>query len=52
VFSDSQSENAASLVRLEQRLVADGVDVTAIVPAHSAVIQGMAQLSAFAAANR
>ena len=52
VFSDSQAENEASLVRLEQRLVADGANVTAIVPAHSAVIQGMAQLSAFAAASR
>ena len=49
VFSDSQAENSAALVRLEQRLVADGANVTAIVPAHSAVMQGMAQLSAFAA---
>ena len=52
IFSDSQDENRASLVRLEQRLVADGADVTAIVPAHSAVIQGMGELSAFASANR
>ena len=52
VFSDNQNENRASLVRLEQRLVADGADVAAIVPAHSAVLQGMAQLSAFAASSR
>ena len=52
IFSDSQDENRASLVRLEQRLVADGADVTAIVPAHSAVMQGMGELSAFASANR
>jgi len=49
IFSDSQAENRASLVRLEQRLVADGANVTAIVPAHSAIQRGMDQLSAFAA---
>ncbi len=52
IFSDSQDENRVSLVRLEQRLVADGADVIAIVPAHSAVMQGMGELSAFASANR
>ena len=52
IFSDSQAENRASLVRLEQRLVADGASVTAIVPGHSAVQRGLDQLSAFAAANR
>jgi glyoxylase-like metal-dependent hydrolase (beta-lactamase superfamily II) len=52
VFSDSQAENRASLVRLEQRLVADGTDVAAIVPSHSAVQQGMDQFAAFAGANR
>jgi glyoxylase-like metal-dependent hydrolase (beta-lactamase superfamily II) len=52
IFSDSQAENRASLVRLEQRLVADGANVAAIVPGHSAVQQGSDQLSAFAAANR
>jgi glyoxylase-like metal-dependent hydrolase (beta-lactamase superfamily II) len=51
IFSDSQPENRASLVRLEQRLVADGVRVNAIVPAHSGSIQGMAPLTAFVQAN-
>lgn len=51
IFSDSQPENRASLVRLEQRLVADGVRVTAIVPAHSGAAQGMEPLSAFARAQ-
>jgi glyoxylase-like metal-dependent hydrolase (beta-lactamase superfamily II) len=52
IFSDSQDENRASLVRLEQRLVADGANVEAIVPSHSAVLQGIEPLSAFAEANR
>jgi glyoxylase-like metal-dependent hydrolase (beta-lactamase superfamily II) len=52
IFSDSQPENRASLVRLEQRLAADGAKVTAIVPAHSGAADGIAALSAFAQANR
>jgi glyoxylase-like metal-dependent hydrolase (beta-lactamase superfamily II) len=51
IFSDSQAENRASLVRLEQRLTADGASVTAIVPAHSGTAEGLAPLSAFARAN-
>jgi glyoxylase-like metal-dependent hydrolase (beta-lactamase superfamily II) len=52
IFSDSQPENRASLVRLEQRLAADGAKVTAIVPAHSGAADGIAALTAFAQANR
>jgi glyoxylase-like metal-dependent hydrolase (beta-lactamase superfamily II) len=51
VFSDSQAENRASLVRLEQKLIADGVTVDAIIPAHSGASQGMSALTAFATAN-
>jgi glyoxylase-like metal-dependent hydrolase (beta-lactamase superfamily II) len=51
IFSDSQAENRAALARLEQKLVADGVMVTAIVPAHSGAAEGLAPLSAFARAN-
>jgi glyoxylase-like metal-dependent hydrolase (beta-lactamase superfamily II) len=51
IFSDSQAENRASLVRLERRLSADGASVTAIVPAHSGTTEGLAPLSAFARAN-
>jgi glyoxylase-like metal-dependent hydrolase (beta-lactamase superfamily II) len=52
VFSDSQPENRASLARLEQRLVSDGVKVTAMVPAHSGASDGLAALTAFAQENR
>jgi glyoxylase-like metal-dependent hydrolase (beta-lactamase superfamily II) len=52
IFSDSQEENRASLVRLEQKLTADGVKVTAIVPAHSGTAEGLAPLSDFARANQ
>jgi glyoxylase-like metal-dependent hydrolase (beta-lactamase superfamily II) len=52
VFSDSQPENRASLARLEQRLVADGVKVMALVPAHSGASDGLAALTAFAQENR
>lgn len=52
VFSDSQADNRASLVRLEQRLVADGLTVKAIVPAHSGAAEGIAALTNFARANR
>lgn len=51
VFSDSQAENRASLVRLEQRLTADGANVTTIVPSHSGTTDGLAPLTAFARAN-
>jgi glyoxylase-like metal-dependent hydrolase (beta-lactamase superfamily II) len=52
IFSDSQAENRASLARLEQRLVADGVKIMAMVPAHSGASDGIAPLTAFAEANR
>jgi glyoxylase-like metal-dependent hydrolase (beta-lactamase superfamily II) len=51
IFSDSQDENRASLVRLEQRLVADGVNVRVIIPAHSGAASGLAPLTAFARGN-
>ena len=51
IFSDSQAENRASLVRLEQRLIADGADVTVIVPSHSGTADGLAPLTDFARAN-
>lgn len=51
IFSDSQAENRASLVRLEQRLVAERADVTAIVPSHSGYTTGLAPLTDFARAN-
>lgn len=52
IFTDNQPENRASLVRLEQRLVADGADVKAIVPAHSGAVDGVAALTVFAGAHR
>ena len=52
IFSDSQPENRTSLVRLEQRLVSDGVKVMAMVPAHSGASDGLTALTAFAQANR
>lgn len=51
IFSDSQAENRASLVRLEQRLVADGANVTAIVPSHSGTAGGLVPLTDFARGN-
>lgn len=51
IFSDSQEENRAALVRLEQRLVADRARVTAIVPSHSGYTAGLAPLTDFARAN-
>ena len=51
IFSDSQPENRASLVRLEQRLVRDGANVAAIVPSHSGTSDGLAPLTAFAREN-
>ena len=52
IFTDSQPENRASLVRLEQQLVADGAEVKAIVPAHSGAVDGVGALTVFAGANR
>ena len=51
IFSDSQSENRESLVKLEQRLVSDGADVKVIIPSHSGTAGGLAPLSAFARGN-
>lgn len=51
IFSDSQAENRASLVRLEQRLIADGAKVMTIVPSHSGTADGLAPLTTFARAN-
>ena len=51
IFSDSQEENRESLVRLEQRLKADGANVLVIVPAHSGAANGLAPLTAFAREN-
>jgi len=51
IFTDSQPEDRASLVRLEQQLVADGVDVKAIVPAHSGAVEGIGALTTYARAN-
>lgn len=51
LFSDSQSDNRASLVRLEQRLTADGTAVTAIVPSHSGMASGLMPLSEFVRRN-
>jgi glyoxylase-like metal-dependent hydrolase (beta-lactamase superfamily II) len=52
VFSDSQAEDRASLVRLDQRLIAEGTSVKAIACAHSgALVEGLAPLTAFAQQN-
>lgn len=51
IFSDSQTENRASLARLERSVVADGVRVIAIVPAHSGASEGLTPLTTFARAN-
>jgi glyoxylase-like metal-dependent hydrolase (beta-lactamase superfamily II) len=51
IFSDSQPENRASLVRLEQGLVRDGANVHAIIPSHSGTADGLAPLTAFARGN-
>ena len=51
IFTDSQPEDRASLVRLEKQLVADGAEVKAIVPAHSGAVDGVGALNAFARAN-
>jgi hydroxyacylglutathione hydrolase len=52
VFSDSQAEDRASLVRLEQRLAQEATPVKAIVFAHSgALADGLAPLTAFTRSN-
>jgi hydroxyacylglutathione hydrolase len=53
VFSDSQAQDRASLIRLDQRLIKDGSDVKAIEFAHSGVlVKGLAPLTAFAQKNQ
>ncbi len=53
IFSDSQAQDRASLVSLDQRLLRDGVEVKAIVFAHSGVLtRGLAPLTAFAQKNQ
>jgi len=53
LFSDSQSEDRQSLVRLSQRLEQEHANVTAIACAHSGISPaGLASLVAFAQANR
>jgi glyoxylase-like metal-dependent hydrolase (beta-lactamase superfamily II) len=51
LFSDSQADNRASLVRLERRLVADGSTVMSIVPSHSGAAAGLTPLTDFARRN-
>jgi hydroxyacylglutathione hydrolase len=51
IFSDSQADNRASLVRLEQRLVSDGANVRVIIPSHSGTASGLAPLTAYARGN-
>jgi glyoxylase-like metal-dependent hydrolase (beta-lactamase superfamily II) len=49
VFSDSQAEDRASLIRLNQQLLKEHADVQAIAFAHSGVLKGgLAPLTAFA----
>jgi glyoxylase-like metal-dependent hydrolase (beta-lactamase superfamily II) len=53
IFSDSQAQDRASLVRLAQRLAEEHADVKALVFAHSGVrTEGLAPLTAFAQKNR
>ncbi len=53
VFSDSQAQDRASLVHLDQRLIQNGSDVKAIAFAHSGVlVKGLAPLTAFAQQNQ
>jgi len=51
IFSDSQSENRASLASLEQRLIGDGASVKVIIPSHSGTASGLAPLTTFARGN-
>lgn len=46
LFSDSQPDNRASLVRLAARLADENAPVRAIVPAHSGPVDGLAPLTA------
>jgi glyoxylase-like metal-dependent hydrolase (beta-lactamase superfamily II) len=53
IFSDSQEDNRASLVKLDERLKAGGFGVDAIVPAHSAAMtDGLTRLDAYAASPK
>jgi glyoxylase-like metal-dependent hydrolase (beta-lactamase superfamily II) len=52
IFSDSQAENRAALVRLSQRLAQEGEAVTALVPSHSGDTDGLAALADFALRHR
>jgi glyoxylase-like metal-dependent hydrolase (beta-lactamase superfamily II) len=53
IFSDSQSEDRASLVALEKRLAGEGDRVKAIEFAHSGILNnGLAPLTAYAKANQ
>jgi glyoxylase-like metal-dependent hydrolase (beta-lactamase superfamily II) len=53
IFSDSQAQDRASLVHLDQRFIQDGSDVKAIAFAHSGVlVKGLAPLTAFAQQNQ
>jgi len=53
VFSDSQPQDRASLVALDQRLASDNVPVRAIAFSHSGVVvTGRAPLDAYAATNK
>jgi glyoxylase-like metal-dependent hydrolase (beta-lactamase superfamily II) len=53
IFSDSQAQDRASLVALDERLVRDGGNVKALVFAHSGVLTtGLGPLTTFAEKNR
>lgn len=53
VFSDSQAQDRASLVQLDQRLVREHPDVKALAFAHSGVLtEGLTPLIVFAQGNR
>ena len=53
VFTDSQTQDRASLVRLDQRLLQENQDVKAIAFGHSGVLtQGLAPLNDFAQKNK
>jgi glyoxylase-like metal-dependent hydrolase (beta-lactamase superfamily II) len=52
LVTDDQAQNRASLRRLRERLAADGVQVRAIVEAHSGPAEGDSALAAFADAER
>ncbi len=53
IFTDSQSQDRASLIRLDKRLLQDGTDVKALAFAHSGVlVKGLAPLTEFAQKNQ